>query len=328
MLSAGFYEGNIGFRGTTRSIIAYADALQKYSKDFICTYYFLSSGKNHIPAAKLFLEKGIAVKAINRIEDLGVEKLDFLYYVTSEPPGAIRWFKSLAKKTLLHQVGYQLPDYEASTHFAYTSHWQNLYFTDGKAHTLPYIIEDPDSINFELSKEDSRIQLGLPQEALVLGRHGGLDTWNLPFSSKAVIDAANNRSDIYFLFLNTPHFVDHPQIKFLNGTHDNYEREIYLSACDAMLHSRWEGETFGLACAEFLIRRKPIITWSESRERNHFLMAENSVITFNNYADLRLLLESVEIDFLKHKSKLIPVWMSTRYSQENVARNLIQLISD
>lgn len=327
MLSAGFFEKSISFRGTTRSILAYAEALQRFSKEYICTYYFLRSGNNHIPAAKLFLEKGIAIKAIENTEELRHQKLDFLYYVTSEPPGAIKWLKELANTTLLHQVGYQFPDHEASTHFAYTSHWQNLFFTDGNSHTLPYIIEDPSPIeNRPLQKEARQIS-GIPQDAIVFGRHGGIDTWNLPFSSKAVFDAANSRHDIYFLFLNTPKFADHPQIKFLNGTHDNNEREVYLSACDAMLHSRWEGETFGLACAEFLIRRKPILTWSESRERNHFLMAENSVITFNHYNDLLLTLKTVDKKYLEHKATLIPDWISTRYSQENVAQNLIKLIS-
>ena len=113
----------------------------------------------------------------------------------------------------------------------------------------------------------------------------------------------------------------------MNGTHDNKEREVYLSACDAMLHSRWEGETFGLACAEFLIRKKPILTWSESRERNHFLMAENSVITFNNYSDLLITLKAVDKKYLAHKATLIPDWISTRYSQENIAQNFIRLIN-
>jgi len=36
-----------------------------------------------------------------------------------------------------------------------------------------------------------------------------------------------------------------------------------------MIHARNEGESFGLSCAEFSIKNKPVITWDGSRERNH-----------------------------------------------------------
>ena len=48
-----------------------------------------------------------------------------------------------------------------------------------------------------------------------------------------------------------------------------------------------------LACAEFLIRSKPILTWSESRERNHFLLADNSVISYNLSSDLSSILNNL-----------------------------------
>ena len=94
----------------------------------------------------------------------------------------------------------------------------------------------------------------------------------------SIYHSLESRSDIFYLFLNTPRFINHPRVLHLDSTNDDSLINRYLYACDAMLHARWEGETFGLACAEFLIRSKPILTWSESRERNHFLLADNSVI--------------------------------------------------
>ena len=328
MIRIGFYEETLSFRGTTRSILAYADSIQCFTDDILCTYYFKRSEKNHIPSAKLFINKGIAIKEVNRKEDLKRENLDFLYYITAEAPGKINWLENSARKTLLHQVGFQPPDFNSSTYFAYASHWQSIYFTDGCACVLPHIVENPQDIRSptEIDQINARRAYNLPLDAIVLGRHGGFDTWNLPFASKAVFEAVSKRNDLYFLFLNTPKFAEHPQIKFLQGTHNNLEREDFLNACDGMIHARWEGETFGLSCAEFLIRKKPIISWNESRERNHFFMAESSIIGYNNFNDLSAFLHSLDKKYLEHKSCLIPDWIQTRYSRESIARIFLDFI--
>ena len=36
-----------------------------------------------------------------------------------------------------------------------------------------------------------------------------------------------------------------------------------------MIHGRSDGETFGLAVAEFSVANKPVITYSESKDREH-----------------------------------------------------------
>jgi hypothetical protein len=36
-----------------------------------------------------------------------------------------------------------------------------------------------------------------------------------------------------------------------------------------MIHGRGIGESFGLACGEFLIHNKPVITYALSPQRNH-----------------------------------------------------------
>ena len=38
----------------------------------------------------------------------------------------------------------------------------------------------------------------------------------------------------------------------------------FFATCDAMLHAREEGETFGMAVAEFSLRNKPVITYNGS----------------------------------------------------------------
>ena len=43
----------------------------------------------------------------------------------------------------------------------------------------------------------------------------------------------------------------------------------FVNASDCMIHARARGETFGLAIAEFSIRNKPIIAYSNPPEKAH-----------------------------------------------------------
>ena len=94
-----------------------------------------------------------------------------------------------------------------------------------------------------------------------------------------------------------------------------------------MIHARWEGETFGLACAEFLIRSKPIITWAESRERNHILLADRSSILYNTASDLYSILSNITKEYLLHKSHLVPSSHLSSYSFHSIKSTLFSLLS-
>lgn len=50
------------------------------------------------------------------------------------------------------------------------------------------------------------------------------------------------------------------RIRYVAGTWDKRKKESFIAACDAMLHVRMDGETFGLSVAEFAIQNKFIIT--------------------------------------------------------------------
>ena len=38
------------------------------------------------------------------------------------------------------------------------------------------------------------------------------------------------------------------------------EKSRFLYACDAMIHARADGETFGMAVAEFSVHNRPVLT--------------------------------------------------------------------
>ena len=58
-------------------------------------------------------------------------------------------------------------------------------------------------------------------------------------------------------------------IIFLTGSWDLQYKSNFIESCDAMLHARSNGETFGYSVAEFSMKNKPVITYKNSPEKSH-----------------------------------------------------------
>ena len=322
-----FYNHELCYRGTTKAVLAYIQSLREFDLDLDIIYAFNAfSTHNDVRIGTNFLKYNVTLIPLHSLEQLLhlSNTADWLYYVSSAKPDDYAWIKNCRCKTFLHQVGYQEPDYDSSSQFAYTSHWQSNYFTGAQAPVLPYIISPPEH---PISKKEARSCLGIHDEHIVIGRHGGRDTWNLPFASKAVYDCALQNQDKVFLFLGTDPFCNLPNVRFLPSTSDQHQLEIFLSACDLMLHARWEGETFGLACAEFLVRQKPIITWAHSRERNHILLAEQSIMFYHHYGDLYSLLCNLTKESIEILHSLLPTSkLLLNYSKQSIGSRLKNFI--
>jgi hypothetical protein len=137
---------------------------------------------------------------------------------------------------------------------------------DGTAPVVPHIVRPRDPCGPNL-----RAELGIPATATVFGRHGGLDTFSIDFARSAVLKVARQRRDIFFVFLNT-HPLDgeqHENIVYLKRTSDEEYLSRFIRSCDAMLHARSGGETFGLAVAEFSAHNRPVFTSSVHDDDGH-----------------------------------------------------------
>ena len=167
--------------------------------------------------------------------------------------------------------------------YAYVSHWLSKLNSNGTVPVVPAMIDLYDT------DEDLREELGIPEDAYVFGRTGGEDTWNLPFASEVVnfIVEKSGRDDIYFLFQNTPQFhPGHKNIIHIKNTADMEFKTKFINACDAMLHARHEGESFGSTCGEFSSRNKRVITWHQSRERSHIEILGDKGLYYNTPQEL------------------------------------------
>jgi len=148
---------------------------------------------------------------------------------------------------------------------------------------VPHMI----SLKPSLTKENMRSCLGIPNNAVVFGRHGGTDTFDLHFVRDVISIIVQRNDNIYFVFVNTPVFVDHPQVIFLDKIIDNDIKNKFINTCDAHIEAGSLGHSFGLSCGEFAINGKQIITYESASlwNRAHLDILGDDAIIFRNAQD-------------------------------------------
>lgn len=151
------------------------------------------------------------------------------------------------------------------------------FVSQGKCHVLQNIIH----VDFNV-KDDLREELNIPKDAIVFGRYGGYGTFNIPFVHDVIAEFIKLNKNVYFLFMNTkPFHNEHPNIIHVSGSRDIQYKTRFINTCDAMLHARMDGETFGMACGEFAVLKKPIIT-SPYGYKAHFDYLNNQLLLYKD----------------------------------------------
>ena len=163
--------------------------------------------------------------------------------------------------------------------FAMGSEWLSK-ITDYEIPYVPYIVTLPEG------HLDLRNELNIPNDAFVFGRNGGFETFDISFVKEAIMEIIDQRKDIWFLFQCTQPFITHERVIYLPSSTDPDYKVKFINSCDVMLHARSVGESFGMACGEFSIKNKPVITWNQSRERSHIDILNDKGIFYNNKNDI------------------------------------------
>ena len=175
--------------------------------------------------------------------------------------------------------------------YAYVSPWLSLKMTGAEESCVPLWVPR------YVAKNNLRKALHIPPTSRVFGRHGGWDTFNIPFVREEVRRYAQRNPRDHFLFLNTkpiPGTENLGNVHYLPATIDPAEKAAFLATCDVMLHGRWHGETFGLAVGEFAVLGKPVITFGGSRERAHLDMLQDSALVYGDRRDLIRIFKTFE----------------------------------
>jgi hypothetical protein len=211
----------------------------------------------------------VYVRKQTLIEDLNqiyVQGDVYAFYLVTSGSGPLE--QALADSglpVLVHMTGVGRSPWGLA--YAYVSEWMSEFCSRGELPFVPHVVQLPSS------SEDLRQSLNIPSDVIVVGRLGGGYSWNIHFVNNVIHEVVELRSDIYFLLVNVPfypQFFNDPKIKvFSSFPYDQVFKRKFINTCDAMIHARAEGESFGFAPAEFSISNKPVITYAHSTERAH-----------------------------------------------------------
>lgn len=288
-----FHENELNYRGTSIAMYDYADFNEKLLGNESFIAYHKHEKTNHIEGIEKFAKRFNVLAYENFSEvDRFIKKngIDLFYAIKNGNRDGI---ESKECKTAVHSV---FKHYEPHGDvYAYVSEWLADEMTQGK---YPFV---PHMVNFtEDTTEDLRKQLGIPGNARVFGYYGGAQSFNIQFAQKTAEEIARKYKDTYFLFMGVDSFVKNRWWKpkaenmiFLPPSADVLYKLKFINTCDALLHARERGETFGIAVAEFAMKGKPVITFADSPEKAHIWQLENQAYYYRDKKDLKdILLDS------------------------------------
>ncbi|CTQ51546.1 hypothetical protein LP7551_00058 [Roseibium album] len=280
----GFQAGAINERGMSVALYDYALGAQNILGHEAVVFY--SEALSNADVVAKFKKSLKLIPVPDDVDGRTVSEpfqLDFCYFIRD---GRERALRITADRKGIHAVFRHFEPH--GDVYAYVSDWLAEWMTGGLAPAVPHIVDLPDA------EGTLRPALNIPEDAFVVGRYGGFDQFNVPFAHEAVAEALGQRSNLYFLFVNTEKFVDHPRALFLPPVVRQVEKVRFIASCDAGLNAKKIGESFGLAIAEFLMFGKPVFSWAGGMDQNHIAMSPKREWLYRTRRELLELLTNYE----------------------------------
>jgi hypothetical protein len=283
-----FHDNSLSLRGTSVAIYDWAYWTREYLNVDPIILFDEKHSSNNINVIEKFKKQFSVFSYSEKFQIDNILSKNQCDYFLMEKGGAPDGILSSVSKNLVNAIsGNWKPEWVHGDVYAMGSKWLSK-ITDYKIPYVPYMVYLPEV------EDDMRNELGIPKDALVLGRNGGWETFDLAFVKESIIETINERLDLWFVFQFTEPFYKHERIIYLNGTPDLNQKVKFINTCDAMIHARYIGESFGLSCAEFSIRNKPIITWHNSPEKNHIDTLGEKGIYYENKSDIIHILRNLD----------------------------------
>lgn len=250
-----FHSNQLGIRGTEVAMFDYAKYNQTLLNNESVILYNKNSQLNDVSAIEKFssLFPVFPYTDPSEIDHiLESNKVDFLYAIKAGHKDNIQ---PKSCKTGVHVV-FQFFEPHGDV-YAYVAKWVSEKLTGGKYPDVPHMFDMPEPNE---TKQQTRLKYGIPSDAVVFGRHGGSDEFNIGFALQGIVDVVNSRKDVYFVLVNTNVFYKHPQIIYLDKIIDMQEKSNWINSCDAMVHARQMGEIFSCSIGEFSYHGKPVLS--------------------------------------------------------------------
>jgi hypothetical protein len=280
-----FHSNQLGLRGTEVALYGYA----LYNREILGNESIIISDKSKDLGAYDKFKTQFDIHLYDNFSEVvsWVDKynVDAVYY---QKAGHYDGKLVPNAKNLVHTVfQYNQPHGEV---YAYISKWLANHMSNGALPYVPYLV---DILRYD-HIDNYREYLGIPEDATVFGYYGGSDSFNIDFAKKAVIDVARLDKNTYFVFMNVDAFCDEPNVIFLQGTSDLDKKIGFINTCDACIHARNGGESFGLTVAEFSSKNKPVITTThctaELSDLAHIEMLGDKAVLYSDYTTLMQIL--------------------------------------
>ena len=257
-----FYSNHLCERGSEIALYDYADFAERLRGATAFVLYDATSDKNVQMVIDRFKARfGCRLVGIARpqeiapaLETRGVSHCYIIKFGHRDEP-SMKWF-GRSVRTMVHAVFDATEPHGGA--YARISPCVPCLPGARPVPVVPHMVRPVDPTG-----PDLRAELGIPPSATVFGRHGGEDTFDIPEARSAILEVARTRRDIYFVLLNTawpPRKLCPPNVLHLDPTMDEERKARFIRTCDAMIHARLTGETFGLAVAEFSVANRPVIT--------------------------------------------------------------------
>lgn len=275
-----FHSNQICLRGTEVALYDYAHFNETILKNNSYVIYNKNNSWNEELAIQKFSrrysDRVLCYENFDELDNLVKEKnIDICYFIKS---GGNDGKLSKIKPNAVHAVFQEYEPHGSS--YAYISEWLSNTMTGGKTPYVPHIVHLPKPT------KTIREELGIPNDAFLFGRYGGVHEFDIDFVKKIVTEFVHDNSSVWFAFFNTLPFADHPRIKFFNGFSDLQTKANLIESCDAMIHARSRGESFGLAICEFLHGNKPVLAWNNGNDKHHIYLLQNTDCLYDDEQDL------------------------------------------
>lgn len=266
-----FHENELNYRGQSTALYDYAHFSEEFLGHQAVIIYNKTLPTNHPAGIEKFKKRFEVLEYSDPNEIDGfIRKGNFdLFYNIKN--GNIDGIDTKECRSAVHTVfKYYEPHGDV---YAYVSEWLSQVMTGGKAPFVPHMVNIPLS-----TYENLRSELNIPQNAKVFGYYGGAASFNIKFAQEVVEKTARKYRDIFFIFMGVSPFVKKSwwrslpkNIIFLPPSSDMLQKVKFINTCDALLHARERGETFGITVAEFALMGKPVITFAGAPEKAHIM---------------------------------------------------------